>query len=445
MKALHRISRRRILRGMAGGVAASVGLPYLDCFLDGNGTALASGAPLPTCFGTWFFGLGFNPGFWEPKTVGANFQPVGELAALAPYRSKINVYSGMKCFLDGKPLQVHVSGPQVGTGGGIARRGEAVPPSLDTIIADSIGTRTRFRSLEASCDGNPQSFSRRSGGAVNPSEISPADMYQRIFGPEFKDPNAADFAPDPLVLARRSALSVVADQRQALLRDLGTNDRARIDEYFTALRELEQQLDLQSQKPAPLESCAVPAKEAEARPGTVVDDALVNNRLFAQLFAHALACGQTRVFNIVFSAALSNLRKAGSADTHHILTHEEAVDEKLGYQPLVGWFNLQVVDGFLALVKALDGIHEGAGTLLDRTVVYVSSDTGYAKVHGLENMPMLTAGGAGGRMKTGIHYAANGDPVTRVGLTIQQALGVAASSWGTESNQTSKTITEVLA
>ena len=74
----------------------------------------------------------------------------------------------------------------------------------------------------------------------------------------------------------------------------------------------------------------------------------------------------------------------------------------------------------------------------------MSSDTGYAKVHSLDDMPILTAGSAGGRMKTGIHVAAKGDPSTRVGLTVQQAVGVPINSWGTDSMQTSKTITEVM-
>ena len=70
MSAIQELSRRRILRGMLGGAAVTVGLPFLDCFLNANGTALASGAPLPTCFGTWFWGLGLNPGRWEPKQIG---------------------------------------------------------------------------------------------------------------------------------------------------------------------------------------------------------------------------------------------------------------------------------------------------------------------------------------------------------------------------------------
>ena len=72
---MHRIShrmlgRRAALRGMLGGAAVTVGLPFLDCFLNTNATALADGQKLPVCFGTWFWGLGLNPGRWEPPMTG---------------------------------------------------------------------------------------------------------------------------------------------------------------------------------------------------------------------------------------------------------------------------------------------------------------------------------------------------------------------------------------
>lgn len=62
-----KITRRRVLRGMLGGAAVTVGLPFLECFLNANGTALASGTPIPTRFGTWFWGLGMNPSVFVPK------------------------------------------------------------------------------------------------------------------------------------------------------------------------------------------------------------------------------------------------------------------------------------------------------------------------------------------------------------------------------------------
>jgi hypothetical protein len=218
-----------------------------------------------------------------------------------------------------------------------------------------------------------------------------------------------------------------------------------LDEYFTSLRSMEQQLDLQLQKPAPLEACSVPTKPADATPGVLIDDALTNHKLFMGLVAHALACGQTRVFNVVLSAAASGLRRAGSSNTFHTYTHEEAADPTLGYQPNVAWFQERSAEAFLTMAQTLESIREGDRTLLDRTVVMYTTDVGYAKLHTSENIPMLTVGGAGGRIKTGLHVAAPGDTMARLGLTLQQALGVPVSSWGSEGNLTSRAFSEVLA
>ena len=447
----HRVNRRQVLRGMMGGGAVTVGLPFLDCFLNANGTALASGAPLPSCYVSWFWGLGLTPGRWEPKVVGANYDPGIELEPLTPLKHKINVYSGLKGFLDGKASVPHGSGVQAILQGSVSNGGSngifnlQGLPSLDSLIADVIGTKTRFRSLEVICDGSQASYSTRGGTVINPSEPSPAALYTRIFGPEFEDPNAADFKPDPTVMARQSVLSMIKEERESFVSGLGSGDRTRVDEYFTSLRELEQQLALKMEKPAPLAACSIPAKPTEAPIGPVIDDVLTNNALFSRLLAHALACGQTRVANIAFASASPILRKAGSSMTSHMLTHEEPVDPKVGYQPDVAWFNTKNMEGLYTTLASLDSVREGDATLLDRTVVFASTDSGYAKVHGLENISLITAGKANGRMKTGIHVAAKGDPVTRIGLTVQQALGVPIGSWGTDSNQTSNTITEVMA
>ena len=102
--------------------------------------------------------------------------------------------------------------------------------------------------------------------------------------------------------------------------------------------------------------------------------------------------------------------------------------------------------GFFAeLLQAMDSIQEGEGTLLDRSVVYAFTDHGEARLHSMKNLPVFTVGVAGGRLKTGLHVAAEGDAATRVGFTIQRALGVVSNKWGTESNEVSAPYSEVLA
>jgi len=448
-------SRRRVLRGVMNGGAVTVALPFLDCFLNSNGTALAAtGKDLPVVFGNWYWGCGLTPGRWEPAMVGkieGDLPP--EIATLEPFRDKLNVYSGMKVYLDGKPPRPHTSGRQACQSGHvIAGDGDGEMESVDSIISGVVGRRTRFRSLEVAGTGNPRdSVSRRSATVLNPSEADPAKLYSRVFGPEFVDPNAANFKPDPRTVAERSALTAVKEERDALMKDLGASDRQRLDEYFTSLRELEGRLDIELSKPAPLEACSVPEQVASFETsekfysGVEIDAVIERNKLFSRLLAHAVACDQTRVFNVSFNDSQSSLRKAGDTTTHHILTHEEAIDEEVGYQPRATWFFSPIIEGLATMAQELENIREGDGTLLDRTLMMASSETGFAKFHGTENLPLLSLGRAGGRIKTGIHVQAKGDAVTRVGLTMQQVMGVSTSSWGTGSMQTSKTISEILA
>jgi len=141
-----------MLRGILGGTAVSVALPFLDCFLNEQGTALASGAPLPLVFGSWFQNLSLNPGRWKPDRIGAGFQNNVELKVLDPFRERMNVISGAKYFLDGRPLETHVSGVQIATMGSLPF-GATSDPSLDTFIAEVIGPRTRFRSVDIALSG----------------------------------------------------------------------------------------------------------------------------------------------------------------------------------------------------------------------------------------------------------------------------------------------------
>ncbi len=436
-------TRRTVLRGAMGGMAVSVGLPLLDCFLNENGTAMAAdGAPLPVVFGSWFQNLGLNPGRWKPAQTGRNYENNLELKVLDPYRERMNIISGTQYFMDGRPLETHVSGVQIATMGSLPL-GVNSDPSLDTTIADVIGDKTRFKSIEISLGAGRQSLSRRRGGAINPSEPSPAALYARLFGPEFKDPNDAQFTPDPHVLARRSVLSAIADERRDIMKRIGATDRTRLDEYFTAVRQIEQQLDIELQKPAPLASCRLPEAVTTDASGRNVAAVELNNKLFAALLAHALACGQTRVFNVNFGT--QGLRTPGGVRDWHSLTHEEPIDPALGYQRDVTWFIEFATGTFAQFLRLLDGYREGDGSVLDRALVLWQTDHGYARTHTMDDLPILTIGGAGGRIRTGMHLVAAGDTSARVGLTVQQAMGVSLNSWGRLSNQTSKPIAEMLA
>jgi hypothetical protein len=450
------VTRRSVLRGALGGLSVGISLPFLDAFLNENGTALAAtGAPLPVRFGTWYWGLGHTPGHAiVPKTrTSEGIEFLTECEALKPHAKWLNFFGGFNMPLDGRSNYTHFSGWVASrTGSAPSSNSEIPAPTLDLLIADQIASGTRFQTIDATACGIPrENYSARGTNSRAAAEASPERLYARIFGAEFSDPNKADFKPDTRMMVRRSVLSAVSEERQALLKRVGAADRQRLDEYFTSIRQLENQLDVQLRKPEANTSCLIPqaprrdGAEQDMPQGLEVDTVVANHRIMAKMIAMAVACNQTRVFNLVFSDNFSHMRRPGQTYTHHLLTHEETPDKQLGYQPVAFWFNCRTMEGFASLIEAFAGIREGNGTLLDNTLIFAATETNYARVHSVDGVPVFTAGRAGGRIRTGLHVVGNGDPITRVGLTMMQVMGVPVDTWGTRSLQTSKSITEILA
>lgn len=439
-------TRRRVLRGMFNGTAVAVGLPLLNCFLNDNGTALASGAPIPQRFGTWSWGLGMSKSIFVPKKVGKDFDLPEEIEMFAPIRDKMNLYTNYNAFRDAAPNLCHTTGWVILRSGSAPLNQNSKPgETIDVTIAKKIGTTTRFPMLTVTATGDPRDTqSYESATSVNNAEGSPLALYSTLFGADYQDPNAKDFTPSPKILVRKSVLSSVSEDAKKLMNQVGAEDRARIDQYFTNLRELERQLDRQLEKPEPREACVKPKLPPELATG--VDFQLVQqrHRLFTDLLVMAIACDQTRVFNATYSKSFSSTTKPGYEKPHHTASHEEPVDPKLGYQPMVSWFLRRGFEEWVYFIEAFAKVKEGDGTLLDNMLIYASTDQSFAKVHSIDGLPMFSAGRAGGKIKTGLHIDGSGTPGTRLGYTLMKTLGVDVPSWGTQSNNTSKEISEIL-
>ena len=445
-------TRRSIMRGALNGAAVCVAIPALDIFLDGNGKAFADGAKLPVRFGAYFWGLGLTPmpngdSRWVPKTTGdKQYEITPELEPLRGLEHKVSVMSGFKVHLDGRPNLQHFTG-QAAIMSGMAPNSQGMfeGPTFDTTIADQLGSGTRFRQVDISPYGTPQSHSSRTGGnSTSTADSSPLQLYSRLFGEGFQDPNSDTFTPDPQIMLRKSVLSAVNEQRQALLASVGAADRIKLDQYFTSVRQMEQQLAISLEKPAKCESCVVPTKPQDLAKVRDIFTINKNNKLMADLMAMGLACNQTKVFTVMHTNGGSGAYLPGDPQIYHLHTHDEAIDEKLGYQPISSKLALLSFQGYGDFIRSLDAIKEGDGTLLDNTLLMGYSDTGYAKIHSVDNIPMFLAGGAGGTHKGGRHVQGKGDPVSRVALTAQQLVGMPVGSFGMGAMKTGKTISEVV-
>jgi len=445
--------RRSILRGMLRGTAVAVGIPILDRFLNGSGTVYADGTKLPVRFGTYFWGLGLTDTptggtRWVPSKTGFGYEIMPELEALRPVKDKVSVFSGFRAIGDGRPNLVHWSGhASILSGVAPAVTGRFDAPSFDTTIADAIGTSTRFKviDIDASASRLPVSYSTRTGVTFAMPETTPLALYAKLFGVGFQDPNSDDWKPDPSIVLRQSVLSAIRDQRQALMANVGKADQIKLDQYFTSVREMENQLAIQLQKPEKREACVVPTPPKDTPRSAAVDSVRANTKALAKLLALGLACNQTRVFNFVHTAGISETYVPGESKIYHQITHDEPTDTKLGYQPETSRLAGLVMQAFGDFLVELDAVNEGDGTLLDNCLVMAFSDTGYAKIHSIENIPMFLAGKAGGRHKAGQHIHATGESVSRVSLTAQQLVGAPVGQFGTGSMGTARSIAEVMA
>ena len=121
------------------------------------------------------------------------------------------------------------------------------------------------------------------------------------------------------------------------------------------------------------------------------------------------------------------------------------IDRSVGYQPTVDFFAVRNMEAWADFVSALAAIKEGDGTLLDNMLVFAHSDVSFAKNHDVLGVPVMLAGRAGGKIKTGLHINGNGEPISRVGLTLQQAMGISVDSWGLDAMNTKRPISEIMA
>ncbi len=430
-----------------GGMSISMALPFLDAFLDENGTALASGAPLPVRFGIWSYGLGHTLGRGMKHLEGSEYEFVNECLALEPFRKEyINYFNGFNVPLDGNPSPVHYTG-WVAQRTGSSPEAFGIMPSAtyDTLIANEIGSRTRFKSIELATTGNPvDSYSYRSSVNHNPAEVSPLQFYLRLFGPDFRDPKDTEYVADPRILLRQSILSSVGEERATLSKAVGQSDRDRLDQYFTSIRELEQQLDIELSAPQ-MEACYRPEQPDEEPLDKEYRSVAARHDSMAKILALALACDRTRVFNLMYSIAASEVRIEGVTFHHHNLSHQEPIDEEAGYQLQTAWLNEKSYEAFGRMLTEFTSIREGDGTLLDNMLIVAETDTSDAKSHNINGIPIITAGKAGGRVKTGTYVNGSSGPISRIGLTAMQIMGVPVSEWGTKSLRTNDPISEIIA
>ncbi len=433
------IGRRTLLRGMAGGLGATLGLPLLEVMLEGK--ALAQSAA-PKTFGIFYWANGVRVERWVPAATGTTWALTDELKPLAAVRDGVSVVSGMEVkdsrmghhcatvgMLSGTPAIDQSTAP-----GGANERSTFAAPSLDVVVSRKWQGLTRLRSLELSVLPNRydegttyEQLSHNGPNDVNPAELSPAKAFDRLFG--VKDPGALVRA------ARASVLDAVAEDTRQLQGKLGAADKARMEQHFESIRALERQL---ASGPS---ACAAPVRPADLS----ISGANVPARFkaFTELIALALACDLTRVFSIRLTPPADNtvLPLSGISTGVHDLTHGEGGDQPQVHRCVV--FAMEQLAVLLARLKATTD--PTGANLLDRMALLATSDCQLGRDHSNKDFPILLAGKAGGALRTGVHYRSpSAESSTKVLMTLLQALDMPVSEFGAGALKVNQTVPTLL-
>jgi hypothetical protein len=245
--------------------------------------------------------------------------------------------------------------------------------------------------------------------------FDPNEVYDRFFSDGLGASEAARLAR----LKKSSILDAVREEYSAALPLVSGGDRAKLEEHFTQIRELEKSLN---RDPV---SCA--AGDRPAAVASSSDGFEQIGRSMIDLAVLAMSCDLTRVVSFQYSEPLSrnSFPFLDLHEHHHMYQHDG------GYQPTIlaiieHWYTEQ----FAYLLSKLSETSDGEGTLLDNITILNGTELSHAGNHSLSNMPILVAGNLGGRIRTGRVLRYQNEPYNNLLVSLQNAFGISASTFG---------------
>ncbi|MFM8358421.1 MAG: DUF1552 domain-containing protein [Verrucomicrobiota bacterium] len=413
MKKSLTLSRRTLLRG----VGASLALPWLEamgplnCWAGGNTPA---GQAAPNRMAFIYVPNGKNMADWRPQAAGA-LKDLGELPPtlqpLADWREDFSILTGLTADKarpngDGggdhaRALSAFLTGTQPRKTDGTDIRAGI---SVDQVAAARLADRTRLASLEigteagsmaGNCDSGyscvySSTMSWRSATQPLPKEVNPKLVFERLFGSGSGAERARRDA------RRQSVLDLVKEDFRDLNGRLGRKDQRKLDEYFSAVRDLELRLERATRLPEPV----VP--EGAAQPAGIPGSYEEHIRLMGDLMVLAFQTDTTRVCTFVMANEGSNKPYPfiGVKEGHHDLSHHGNNAEKKAKIARINRFHATQLAYLLGRLKA---VKEGDGTLLDHCLLAYGSGNSDGDRHNHDDLPVLLAGRGCGTVRPGRH------------------------------------------
>jgi hypothetical protein len=431
-----RVSRRTVLQGLG----AAVALPWLEAMAP---AATAAAATPPRRLAWMYVPNGIHMADWTPKADGALTQLSWIAEPLEPFKDSLTFLTGLTCDKarangDGpgdhaRAMSAFLTGRQPRkTHGADIRAGV----SADQLAAQHIGKTTKFASLElgtdrglnaGNCDSGyscaySNSISWRGESTPNAKEIDPRLVFERLFGTAQPGQTSANELRREHY--RKSILDYVADDARRLQARLGGADKRKLDEYLTAVREIENRIT-RAGGPTRVDTHGV------SRPTGIPREFGEHLRLLADLMVLAFRTDQTRIGTFVFANEGSNrsYRFIGVPDGHHDLSHHGNDQEK---QKKIREINRFHVEQLAYLLKKLREVKESDGsTLLDNCLIAYGSGNSDGNRHNHDDLPVLVAGKGGGSVRAGRHLRFPREtPVTNLWLAMLNRAGAPATTLG---------------
>ena len=433
------LPRRMFLRGMG----AAIALPLLDGMVPAFAGALDSATKPATRLGFVYLPNGIIMEKWTPATEGSGFEFTPILEPLAPFRDQLLVLSGLShngrnnMGLTGDvPGDHSIAGATYLTGIHPKKSTVRVGTSFDQIVAKEFGKHTELASLELSldsselvgaCEGNSSctytnTLSWRTATTPMPMEDNPRVVFERLFG----DTTSTDPAVRAALMRRRhSILDSVSEEASQLASRLVPSDRAKVNEYLDAIRDLERRIQVAESET----SKELPKLD---RPPGVPANFEEHAKLMFELQLLAYQSDLTRVITFMFGRELTGRTypEIGISDPHHPLTHHNGDTEKIAK---VLQINIYHAKTFAYYLEKLRSTPDGDGSLLDHMILVYGGSLSDGNVHAHNNLPAVVAGGAGGQIKGGRHirYPKEQEiPMSNLWLTLLDKLGLPVEEFG---------------
>ena len=407
-------SRRQFVRG-AGVLLA---LPVLEWTAENSSAATAAHLH-PQRLLMISNNLGILPDHFFPTAAGQEYKLSPYLTELSKFRNKFTVFSGLShpaCEGGHSTENCFLTGARHPTSSGFRNT-----ISLDQFAAEQLGRKTRFSNLNLGVNivKFKRSLSWTRDGVLLPAEDSPTRLFKKMF---FQGTKAETQLRLHQLKRRGSILDAVSESTRSLRHQLGRNDKARLAQYLSSIRELEKRLHVAGQweqRPKP---------KSDHKPSAdVVDRALLFDKFDQMLTMATLALqsDSTRIVTLMVDAfetpAFQINAKEKSSQSYHGLSHHGKRRNFLAQLEKTDRRQMAILK---KLLTSLDNIKVESGTLLDRSMVLYGSNMGDANTHTNTNLPILLAGGG---LKHGQHLSfdrENNTPLCNLYVSMLQRLGI---------------------